>query len=320
MAFNNRHPIDQAHRLRQLVSQQAAPGSDLNRAAAAPRSAHVIAVASGKGGVGKTMIAVNLSIALAARGHRVILFDLDMGLANADIILGLEADWTWSEVLSGGRSIDEVILQAPGQIALVPGASGVAHLANLSEFERHRLMAAMQQIESRYDVVVLDCGAGISRNVVGFGTAADSVLVVATPEPTAITDAYAMIKAFAQQRDVAQPPPVEWAQRRAAIPRSLADIGVLVNVAESRREGKQTFERLASVAARFLHLPITDYGCILRDDHVPSAVRQRSPVILRYPRCPASTCLVASAARLSRELGQPQGRTSLFYRVMNMFV
>ncbi len=293
--------IDQAYRLRQLVSQ-GGPGP--GRVARSPT--HVIAVVSGKGGVGKTLIAANLSIALAARGHHVILFDMDMGLANADIVLGVEAVCTWRDVLSGRRGMDEVIVQGPGQVALVPGASGVARMANLSEFERYQLTAAMQHVEDRYDVVVLDCGAGISQNVTGFAAGADTTLVVATPEPTAVTDAYAMIKAFAQDQGYSG--------------RSGGSIGVIVNLADSRREGQDTFERLAEVAARFLHLPVTDCGYVLRDDHVPAAIRQRCPVILRYPRCSASTCVMASAGRLSREMGQPQADRNLFYRVMNMFL
>ena len=292
--------VDQAYRLRQWVSQ-GGPRGDGPR-----RPAQVVAVVSGKGGVGKTLIAANMSIALAARGHRVILFDMDMGLANADIVMGVEAGCTWRDVLSGRRSLDEIIVQGPGQVSLVPGASGVAHMANLSEFERHQLMAAMRHIEDRWDVVVLDCGAGISQNVVGPTAGADTILVVTTPEPTAVTDAYAMIKAFAQDQ--------------AGSGRSGGSIGVLVNLADSRREGRDAFERLAEVAARFLHLPVTDYGYVLRDDHVPASIRQRCPVVLCYPRCAASTCVMASAARLSREMGQPETGRSLFYRVMNMFL
>jgi flagellar biosynthesis protein FlhG len=219
--------------------------------------------------------------------------------------LGVDAAYTWRDLLAGRRSLEEVMVQGPGGIALLPGASGVSQMANLSEFERHQLVAAAERATASYDVVVFDCGAGISHNVVSVASFADTILVIATPEPTAITDAYAMIKAFARE------------------PRSsgcAATIGVIVNLAESRREGRDTFERLAGVAARFLHVPVTDYGYILRDEHVPAAVRQRCPVILRYPRCSASTCLMVSAERLSRELGRPEEHRSLFYRVMNMFL
>jgi flagellar biosynthesis protein FlhG len=292
---------DQAHRLRRLMAK--------GTAAEAERQTHVVSVVSGKGGVGKTFVSANLAIAMAARGHKVILFDMDMGLANTDIVLGVEPQCTWSEVLSGRRDVDEVILGAPGDIAFVPGASGLTELANLSEFERHQLMSAMAQIEREYDLVVMDCGAGISRNVIEFAASADTVLVVTTPEPTSITDAYATIKTLARDRSRSNEPDT-----------SLQSQGLVVNLAESRREGRSTYERLASVTARFLHMPITDYGYVLRDEHVTAAVRQRVPVVLRYPRAPASTCLMASAGRLARDLGQPEAKESLFYRVINMFL
>ncbi|HOW73150.1 MAG TPA: MinD/ParA family protein [Phycisphaerae bacterium] len=293
--------LDQANRLRRMMTVPEATAPPDHPAA------HVIAVVSGKGGVGKTFISANLAIALSARGHRVVLFDLDMGLANTDIILGVEAAGTWPEVLGGRRSPGEVIIQGPGDIAFVPGASGMANIANLSEFERHQLLAVLEEIESRYDVCVLDCGAGISRNVVTLAASADTLLVVTTPEPTAVTDAYATIKAFAQERQCADTG-------------MGGSMGVIVNQALSRREGRDTYERLASVAARFLHVPVTDYGYILADEHVPAAVRQRRPVLLDYPRCAASSCVMAMAGRLSRELGRPEARQSLFYRVISLFI
>jgi flagellar biosynthesis protein FlhG len=294
--------LDQASRLRQLVADDPAPTP-------AGKPCHIITLISGKGGVGKTFIATNLSIAMAARGHRVVLFDMDMGLANADIVLGIEARGTWSDMLGGKRDLSDVVVQAPGGVAFVPGASGIAELADLSEFERHRLMAAMQEIEANYDVVVLDCGAGISKNVLGFAATADTALVVTTPEPTSITDAYAMIKAFPQLSRT-RPSPAD----------QPGGVGLVVNNAESRREGREVYERISSVAARFLHLAVGDYGYILRDDHVPAAVRERYPLMLRYPRCTASGCLMALATRLSRDIGQPQAETSLFRRVISMFM
>ncbi len=291
--------FDQAAQLRRMVDGGPGPG----------RSTHIVAVVSGKGGVGKTMIAANLAIALAAREHRVILFDMDMGLANADIVLGVEPTCNWADVLSGRRTLDEVICRAPGGIAFVPGGSGTARAANLSEFERHYLMAAIARIEQSYDVMVLDCGAGISRNVVSVAASADTVLVITTPEPTAVTDAYATMKVFAQEREA------DHADRGPT-----ASLGLVVNQASSRREAKETFERLAGVAARFLHLPVSDYGYLLRDDYAAAAVRQRMPVLIAYPRCPVSSCLMALAGRLSREMGEPESRPSLFYRVISLFV
>lgn len=294
--------MDQAYQLRQLMEGP-------RPATPAARRAHIIAVASGKGGVGKTQVAVNLSIALAARNYRILLFDLDMGLANADLVLGLESSATWSDLFGGRRELDDIIMAGPGGMDFMPGSSGVARMASLSEFERHQLLSAIRRLETRYDLIVLDCGAGISPNVLTFAAAADTILVVTTPEPTAITDAYAAIKAFVWDQ-----------QNRRGAGQDAAGIGLIVNMAESRREGRDTFERLAGVAARFLHLPVNDYGYILLDEHVPAAVRQRRPVILQYPRCSACTCLMATTARLAREFGQSQEPESLFYRVMNMFL
>lgn len=299
--------VDQASRLRQLVAGTAP--LDVPRPSSASTACHVITVISGKGGVGKTLIASNLAIAMAARGHRVVLFDMDMGLANADIVLGVQARGTWSDMLQGRRTLDDVMIEAPGGISFVPGSSGIAELADLSEFERHQLMAVMREIESRCDVVILDCGAGISRNVLSFAAAADTVLVVTTPEPTSLTDAYAMVKVF---------PHLSQSQRTPAD--EPCGIGLVVNNAASRREGLDVYERVSSVAARFLQLPVADYGYILRDEHVPAAVRERYPLVLRYPRCVAASCIMALASKLSREIGQPQTEQSLFSRVVKMFL
>jgi len=314
LRFPNRG--DQASRLRQLVSTDAPlPGVGTDAAAdASPHGrgqvsrCHVVSVLSGKGGVGKTLLATNLAIAMAARRHRVILFDMDMGLANADIVLGVQARGTWSEVLKGRRTLDDVLIDAPGGVSFVPGSSGIAELADLSEFERHQLMAAIQQIESRYDVVILDCGAGISRNVLSFAATADTLLVVTTPEPTSLTDAYATIKVIPQ-----------FTARRPGPAQSVGGIGLVVNSAAGRREAEEVYERISSVAARFLQLPVADYGYILRDEYVPTAVRERQPVIIRYPRCSASSCIMNIAARLSREIGEPRTEQGLFYRFVNLF-
>lgn len=304
MALNNNiRGSDQAQRLRHLVLQ-----SEQGPQAGASR-AHVISVVSGKGGVGKTLISANLAIALAARGHRVALMDMDLGLANADIVLGVDATCPWSEVLSGKRSVDDCIIEAPGGIALIPGASGVARVANLSEFERYQLFSLMERVESRYDIVVLDCGAGMTQNVIALAASADTILVVATPEPTSITDAYAMIKTFSRM-----------SREEGSADHPVGSLGIIVNNADNRREGQDAFERLAGTAARFLHIPVSDYGYILRDDHVPAAIRQRRPVVLRYPRSPASACIMASATKLSAEIGRPTAGRGLFHRVMSMFV
>ncbi len=278
---------DQADRLRQLVRE--------NRGVS-----RLVAVTSGKGGVGKTNVAVNAAICLAARGHRVVLIDADLGLANADVLLDLNAPYNLSHVISGSKTIDQVLVDAPGGIKLILGTSGVGRLANLSEFERHNLVQSMVQLESLADIVVLDCAAGISRNVMTFAAAADFVVVVTTPEPTALTDAYATIKVLSRERFE-------------------SSLGVVVNFANSSAEAQAAAKRLTDVAKRFLKLEVANTGYILRDEHVAMAVRQRAPVVLKYPRAPASSCLAAVAAKLARDTFAGQSEEGFFRRVANLF-
>jgi len=278
---------DQADRLRDLVRQTTG-------------SARTIAVTSGKGGVGKTNIAVNLAICLAARGQRVVLFDADFGLANADLLLNVQVRFHLGHVLTGGRSIEQILTPAPGGITLVPGASGIGRLADLNEFDRARLLEMLDRLEQQADVLILDCGGGVSRSVTALAGAADLVLVVTAPEPTALADAYASIKLIASSHGG-------------------AELGVVVNLAADRDQARVAWERLARVASTFLHLPVTDYGYILRDEHVGQAVCQRVPVVLRYPRCPASSCLMALAARVARGAQSGASGEGFFRRVVNLF-
>ncbi len=278
---------DQADRLRELVRQT-------------DGTARTIAVTSGKGGVGKTNVAVNLAICLAARGQRVVLFDADFGLANADLLLNVEARFNLSHVLAGARQIHEILTPAPGGIDLVPGASGIGRLADLTEFDRSRLLAMLDRLEREADVLILDCGGGIARSVTALAGAADLVLAVTAPEPTALADAYASIKVMAGRA-------------------SPAAIAVVVNLASDREQARAACRRLAGVASKFLHLRLADYGYILRDEHVGQAVCQRVPVVLRYPRCPASSCLMALAGRIAQGVHAAGYAEGFFRRVVNLF-
>ncbi len=271
-------PVDQASELRELVRA---------RQHAAPRRSRVIAVASGKGGVGKTSCAVNLAIVLARRGTRVLLVDADLGTANADLLLRLEAPCHLGHVLAGSSTLDEAMVDYPlsradgalgGRLRVIVGASGLAEASNLTDQRRVELLAALGRIEQQADVVLIDCGAGISSNVTAFAAAADDLLVVTTPEPTALTDAYALVKVLTQQR--------------AAV-----SLHALVNQASSSREGREVGERLAEVAARFLGVSVQPLGHVPTDPHVAWAVRAREPVVLRYPGCPAAAAFSALARR-----------------------
>lgn len=279
---------DQARALRALVARES-------------HQTTTIAITSGKGGVGKTNIAVNLAISLVQRGSRVCLLDLDLGLANADVLMNIPAGRNLSHVISGAASLEEIVQRGCGGVSLVPGASGLENLAELSDFERCRLLQQFRELEKRHDVVIMDLSAGVSENVLSFAGAADVVVVVTTPEPTAKADAYAMIKMLA-------------CRRRAS------DIELLVNFARNSREARQTFERIAGVASRFLGLPITSAGYVLEDDAVGSAVRAREPFMIRSPRCNAAACIRALARKFAVQAEQPSAAGGFFSRIAQMFL
>jgi len=278
-------PADQATRLRALAY------------ATQPR-AYSIAITSGKGGVGKTNLAVNLAVALAARGLRVTLVDLDIGLANADVILGVTTRYNLTHVIAGQRTLEEIVTPSHGGVRLIPGGSGLDQLAEMSDFERQRVSHALRTLDTSTDILLLDCGAGISRNVTTFAGAADLTLVVTTPEPTAMTDAYAMIKTI----------------RHAG-----RTIGLVVNQASSRAESERTSGRIGAVAQKFLKLTIANAGYLLHDSHVQLAVRGRTPFVVRYPKCSASACVAAIAERLARGRSPARDASGFFKRVVGLF-
>jgi flagellar biosynthesis protein FlhG len=277
---------DQASRLRELMR--------------AGRTARTIAVASGKGGVGKSNVALNLSILLSAAGNRVALVDADLGLANLDVLANVAVRANLSHVIAGSHTLEQVIVDLPSGVQLVPGASGLAKLADLSEFQRAALLRSLAGLEADNDVIVVDCSAGIGPNVMNFACGADHVMVVTTPEPTAITDAYAVVKAITQRRYAGH-------------------VSLLVNLAANRHEGRMTHQRIATVARQFLGQRLFDAGYVLADQRVPEAVRKREPFVLAYPRCSASRCLAALAARLRSGESLVGAQEGFFRRVANWF-
>lgn len=260
--------MDQAAQLRTLMEQSR------------PR-ASVIAITSGKGGVGKSNVAVNLAIQLSSAGRDVVLLDADLGLANADVLCNVDLPFNLSHVIARKKELSEVLVRAPGGFRLIGGASGLARMADLSDFDRQRIVSAMAELETQADIILIDTGAGISPNVLSFTRAADHVLVVTTPEPTAITDAYAVVKVISR----------DGGERR---------ISLLVNQARSHNESRVVFERIAKVARQFLGVNVYDAGYIPADENVPLAVRRRTPFLLGTPRCPASLCIAQLAMRLEQ--------------------
>lgn len=243
-------------------------------------SATVLAVTSGKGGVGKTNIAANLAICLAAANKRVLLLDADLSLANLDLVLDIRSKYNISHVISGSKSMEEIIQVGPKGLQIVCGASGLDRLADISEGEQHRLMEHLCRLQQETDTILIDTAAGISRSVISFCLAADRVLVVTTPEATAMADSYGMIKVLVRKG-------------------YRGPINLVVNMAQSAAEGKQTYQRMANVAQRFLQTNVYYAGTLLKDERLCAAVRSRTPVVLAYPRAEISTSLAALAARLT---------------------
>jgi flagellar biosynthesis protein FlhG len=286
--------MDQASQLRTLMTQRS--------------RANVIAVTSGKGGVGKSNVAVNLAIQFASVGRDVVLLDADLGLANADVLCNVELPCNLSHVIARKKELAEVMFKAPGGFRLIGGASGLARMADLTDFDRQRIINALVELEQQAGIILIDTGAGISPNVLAFTRAADHVLVVTTPEPTAITDAYAVIKVISRGSNGVA---AEGIERR---------ISLLVNQTRTPAEARVVYERIAKVARQFLGVAVLDAGCMPADEQVPLAVRKRMPFLLSAPRCPASHAIAQLAMRLEQGVaGRLESSGGFFNRMFGWF-
>jgi flagellar biosynthesis protein FlhG len=264
------------------------------------RPASVLAITSGKGGVGKTNITANLGICLAASGKKVLLVDADFSLGNLDIVMNVNNRYNISHMIYDGKSVEEIIHSGPEGIEMICGASGLEELADLNEFQRRRLLKELSKLQNNSDVILIDTAAGISRSVIGFCLSANTVLVVTTPEATAMTDAYAMIKVLVGNRFTGH-------------------ISLIVNMAQSIPEGKKTYQKIANVAGRFLNTHVYNAGVLLKDERVSSSVRLRKPVVLAHPKSQITSSLAALAAKLSNSESSEFGDEGFFKKVVNWF-
>ncbi len=240
-----------------------------NLGAPMPRIPRVVAVSSGKGGVGKTTVSVNLASALAAAGQRTLLLDADFGLANVDVMLGLTPHRNLTHVLNGECSLEDTLLEGPHGLKIVPSASGKQYMSELSAGQHAGIIQSFSSLTMPLDMLVVDTAAGIAGNVTTFAQAAQEILIVACSEPASITDAYALIKVLSRDCHVKR-------------------IHVLANQVRTPAEGREIFDNLARVAARFLDVNLVYFGAVPYDDWLRRAIRRQQPVIDLYPKSDSS--------------------------------
>lgn len=234
------------------------------------KSVRVISVTSGKGGVGKTNITANLAIALARLGRQVLIWDADLGLANIDILLGLNSQYNINHLLNGDKTLEEIIIEGPEGIKIMPASSGIQEMAALSEGQKVRLLNEFDHYNLDLDFLLIDTGAGVSSNVMYFNMAAQECIIVVTPEPTSITDAYALIKIMTTKYNAKR-------------------YKILMNLVSSAEEAKTVFTLLASVADKHLDSISLDYlGYIPRDKYIPESVKKQRALLDLYPSSESS--------------------------------
>lgn len=245
-----------------------------------PKPVRVITVASGKGGVGKTNVSVNLSLALIEAGNKVMLLDADLGLANVDLMLGLKSPFNLSHVINGERKLEDIIIDGPDNLKIVPAASGTQMMAELSAQQHAGMIRAFGELNMDLDVLVVDSSAGISDSVVSFCKAAHEVLVVVCDEPASLTDAYALIKVLNQDHGV---------QR----------FQILANMVQSEQDARHLYAKLNHVAGLYLDVSLNLAGYIPYDDSLKKAVRSQRAVIKMYPSSPASRSFKTLAKKIN---------------------
>ncbi|MEW6771527.1 MAG: MinD/ParA family protein [Bacillota bacterium] len=257
---------DQAHRLRTLIK------NTCHQPAFRTAGPRIIAVTSGKGGVGKTSLVVNLGLVLARQARRVLLFDADLGLANIEVLLGITPPYTLYEFLYGRKGIEEIVCPGPYGLQIISGGSGMQELANLDPNQRQRVLELLPYLRTRTDFLLVDTGAGISRTVLGFVAAAEEVIVVITPEPTSLTDAYGLLKILARFK-------------------VHSEAKLVVNRARDEKDARQAAHKLQLVCDKFLGFRLGYLGTIVEDYVVREAVKEQRPFVLSQPYSTAARSL-----------------------------
>ena len=269
--------MDQANRLRDIVQQRVQQIDEMK----GKLNVRVITITSGKGGVGKSNVAVNLAIQLRKQQKRVVIIDADFGLANVEVLLGAHPVYNFKDVLSGIVTLDGALTQGPMGIQFLSGGSGLASISDISDPRAPTLIESFSYLEEKADIVLIDTGAGITKPIVSFIKASRETILVTTSEPTALMDAYALLKA-AYESDGEMP-----------------QVKVIVNKIYNPLEGTEAFEKLQRVSNQFLGLRLFSLGNIPYDNHLVKAVKRQEPVLLAYPNADCSKCFDAIGAKIT---------------------
>jgi flagellar biosynthesis protein FlhG len=257
----------------------------------------VIAITSGKGGVGKTNIVANLGYAFSMLGKKVLILDADIGLGNLDVLLGLAPRYNLSHVIMGQKSIKEIIISGPGKMKILPASSGIQELTSLSQDQKIKLLAQIDELIDSVDILFIDTAAGISSNVMDFSVTAHEIIVVVSPEPTSITDAYALMKVLS----------LKYSEKCCYL---------LTNLVANAQEGKEVFRQLNLVANKFLDINVDYLGSVVFDEKVTNCVKHQKIVSELYPDTLASRCYNELVQKIARRRPKklPQGDTNFFWR------
>jgi flagellar biosynthesis protein FlhG len=261
------------------------------------KPARVICISSGKGGVGKTLTTVNLGLALTKQGHRVMLLDADLGLANINIMLGFKPVATLHDVLAGKSSLKDIIVSCAQGFDVIPAASGISEMTRLGEHERISLLEGFEDFALEYDFLIVDTAAGIGENVLYFNAAAQQRIVVVDPEPTSITDAYALIKVVSTKYNI-------------------KEFDVVVNQTPTGDDGRSTFAKLAAATDRFLPVRLRFLGSVAADSSVREAIIKQTPLLELYPGTKASRDILRLAKKIEEDdfRALPSGGIQFFFR------
>lgn len=289
---------DQAESLRKLSEMTGTSRSAILKPV--DIKARVITITSGKGGVGKTNLTVNLALSLAKQGKKVMVVDADLGLSNVDVVLGVSPPNNLSQLVRNGYAITDVVADGPLGIKFVSGGSGIYELSNLSDAQIYYFLNQFGQFDSWADIILIDTGAGLNRNVLSFIMAADEVIIITTPEPTSVTDAYAIVKTYASHR-------------------GKSPVHLVVNRVRDVAEGEGVVHKLTKVTQRFLGFSLTHLGFIFEDRQVQKAVTSQVPLMISYPDSIAARCIdrIAHTLIYGENIPAPGGIRRFFQRFLS---